>query len=180
MPILEDLVSATSQGGALFGFTLRKIIELFASLACHDHMPVHPDGRSTNKTQRRLLETPYIGCHGLSPTQYSFLVGLYEGSELEGFGVAIDDALPRGAPPADGTPPLVGRYFACDFGPTCCGRSMKVSSIDAVAHTIGKSFAAKHITKRCVGDCKSVFYLNKRTYHEELGEDGLRTHTFYP
>ncbi|CAN0105625.1 unnamed protein product, partial [Ectocarpus fasciculatus] len=178
MPLLEELVSATSQGGRLFGFSLRKIIELFSSLACHDHMRVHPDGRRTNKTQRRLLETSYIGRHGLSSTQYDFLVGLYEGSELEGFGVAIEETLPQSAPPAN-TPSLVGRYFACDFGPTCCGRTMTVGELDAVAHTIGKSFAAKHATKRCVGNCKGVFYLNKRTYHENLGEDGLTTHTFY-
>ncbi|CAN0434575.1 unnamed protein product, partial [Ectocarpus sp. 8 AP-2014] len=179
MPLLEDLVSSTSVGGALFGFSLRKIMELFASLACHDHMRVHPDGRRMNKTQRRLLETPFIGRHGLSSLQYDFLVGLYEGSELEGFGVGIDDTLTVDAT-TDATPSWVGRCFACDFGPTCCGRSMKVSELDADAHTIGKSFAAKHVTKRCVGDCKSVFYLNKRTHHEDLGEDGLTTHTFYP
>ncbi|CAM9361909.1 unnamed protein product, partial [Ectocarpus sp. 8 AP-2014] len=179
MPLLEDLVSCTSVGGALFGFSLRKIMELFASVACHDHMRVHPDGRRTNKTQLRLLETPFISRHGLSPTQYDFLVGLYEGSELEGFGVGIDETLTVDAS-TDATPSLVGGYFACVFCPTCCGPSMKVSELDAVAHMIGKSFAAKHVTKRCVGDCKSVFYLNKRTHHEDLGEDGLATHTFYP
>ncbi|CAN0460417.1 unnamed protein product, partial [Ectocarpus sp. 12 AP-2014] len=172
MPLLEDLVSATSVGGALFEFSLRKIMELFTSLACHDHMRVHPDDRRTNKTQRRLLETPFIGRHGLSSTQYEFLVGLYEGSELEGFGVGIDDTLTVEFA-ADATPSLVGRYFACDFGPTCCGRTMKVSELDVVAHTIGKSFTAKHLTNRCVGDYKIVFYLNKRTHHEDLGEDGL-------
>ncbi|CAM9539935.1 unnamed protein product, partial [Ectocarpus sp. 12 AP-2014] len=175
-PILEELVSATSQGGRLFGFALRKIIELFASLACHDHMRVHPDGRRTNKTQRRLLETASIGRHGLSSAQYDFLVRLYEGSELEGFGFAIEETLSHTAP-TDNTPSLI---FACDFGPTCCARSMTVSELNAVAHTIGKSFAAKHVTTPCVGDCKGVFYLNKRTYHEDLREDGLTTHTFYP
>ncbi|CAM9702054.1 unnamed protein product, partial [Ectocarpus sp. 13 AM-2016] len=164
---------------ALFGFSLRKITELFTSLARHDHMRVHPDGRRTNKTQRRLLETPFIGRHGLSSTQYDFLVGLYERSEPEGFGVGIDETLTVEFI-SDATPSLVGRYFACEFGPTCCGRSMKVGELDAVAHTIGKSFAAKHVTKRCIGDCKSAFCLNKSTHHEDLGEDGLTTHIFYP
>ncbi|CAN0567019.1 unnamed protein product, partial [Ectocarpus sp. 12 AP-2014] len=82
----------------LFGFTLRKIIELFASPACHDHIRVHPDGRRINKPQRRLLETAYTGRHGLSSTQYDFLVGLYEGSELEGFGLAIEETLTQTAP----------------------------------------------------------------------------------
>ncbi|CAN0574873.1 unnamed protein product [Ectocarpus sp. 12 AP-2014] len=110
MPLLEDLVSATtSVGGALFGFSLRKIMELFTSLACHDHMRMHPDGRRTNKTQRRLLETAFIGRHGLSSTQYDFLVGIYEGSELEGFGVRIDENL-RVDDTTDATPSLVGRY----------------------------------------------------------------------
>ncbi|CAN0054055.1 unnamed protein product, partial [Ectocarpus fasciculatus] len=76
MPILEELVSATSQGGQLAGFTLRKIIELVASLARHDHMRIHPDGRRTNKTQRRLLETPFLERHGLTHPQYIFLLEL--------------------------------------------------------------------------------------------------------
>ncbi|CAN0313901.1 unnamed protein product [Ectocarpus sp. 6 AP-2014] len=92
-------------------------MELFASLACHDHMRVHPDDRRTNKTQRRVLETPFIDRHGLSSTQYDFLVGLYEGSELEGFGVGIDETLTVDAT-TDATHSLVGRYFACDFGPS--------------------------------------------------------------
>ena len=181
MPLLEELVSATSQGGQLAGFTLRKIVDLFASLARHANMRMHPDGRRTNKTQCHLLETAFLERHGLSGPQYNFLLELYDGSELEGLGVAPEDAFPQTRPSTgDTAPALVDRYFACDFGPTCCGRSMSIIEVDTVAHTIGRSFAAKHVTKRCVGACKSVFYLNKRTHHEEVGEDGLRTHTFYP
>ncbi|CAN0221668.1 unnamed protein product, partial [Scytosiphon promiscuus] len=180
MTFLEDLVAATSEGGVFAGFPLRRFLCIVASLARHDHMRVHPDGRRTNKTQNRLLETPYRAQHGLSHTQYDFLVAMYEGSELQGFGAALEDCFPEPGHGVAAGPPLVSRYFACDFGPICCGKSMRVDEFDAVAHAIGKSFAAKHVTKRCRGACRSVFYLNKRTHHEELGEDGVLTHTFYP
>lgn len=181
MAILDELAAAIAQGGMFAGYSLRTILDVLASLGRHDRMRAHPDGRITNTTQRRLLETPFRAHHGLSRTQYEYLVDLYEGSDLLGFSAAVGQSL-LGPPPGvvGAETLLVSRYFACDFGPTCCGRSMTVSVIDAVAHTVGQSFAAKHVTKRCVGACKSVWYLNKRVFHEDLGEDRLTTHSFYP
>ena len=180
MALLDDLVAATGHGGVFAGYSLREILDVVASLARHDHMRVHPDGRTTNKTQRRLLQTPFMAHHGLSRTQYDYLLRLYEGSDLRGFGAVVDECLPAPASGVGAQSMLVCRFFATDFGPTCCGRSMRVSEIDAVAHTVGQSFSAKHVVKRCVGSCKSAWYLNKRTYHEELGEDGITVHSFYP
>lgn len=180
MALFDDLVEATGEGGMFAGYSLRRIYCVLASLGRHDHMRIHPDGRDTNKTQRRLLETPFMAHHNLSRTQYDFLLKLYDGSDLQGFGVGVGESWAGPGPCLVGTEPvLVSRYFACDFGPTCCGRSLKVKVIDAVGHTIGHSFAAKHVVKLCMGECKSVWYLNKRTFHEELDGDGLTTHSFY-
>lgn len=180
MALLDDLTAATRDGGIFAGYSLREILRIIASLSQHDVMRLHSDGRTTNKTQRRLLETPFRAHHGLSRKQYRYLVEMYDGSDLQGFGTTVGDCFPAPAQLQGPQPLLVSRYFACDFGPTCCGRTMTVRALDAVAHTVGHSFAAKHVTKRCVGACKSTWYLNKRTFREELGEDGLTTHSFYP
>ncbi|CAM9500069.1 unnamed protein product, partial [Hapterophycus canaliculatus] len=180
MMLLEDIVTTTSQGGVFHGFPLRKLLCLVASLARHEHMRVHRDGRRTNQTQRRLFEQPYLAHHDLSYPQYEFLVAMFEGSELQGFGATLEECFPEPSPSVATEPAFVDRYFACDFGPICCGKYMIVRELEAVAHTISKSFAAKHVTKRCTGAWRSALYLNKRTYHEELGQDGVLTHTFYP
>ena len=82
------------------------------------------------------------------------------------------------APPAPAA--MACKYFACDFGPKCCGVSMRVGKFPCVAHTVGRSFRAVHVKKTCMGACGRVYYLNKKTSSEQLGVHDVRTHTFHP
>lgn len=180
MTLLEDLMSATSQGGVFHGFPLRRLLRLFASLSRHDSMRRYSDGRTCSRAQRRIFEVPFVQHHGLSYTQYECLVGMYERSDLEGIGEGLEGSLPYPEEPVGTETRLADRYFSSEVGPTCCNLTMRVTELEAVAHTIGKSYAAKHVTKRCRGHCGSVYYLNKKTYHEDMGPTEVTTHTFFP
>lgn len=178
MPALDDLVRVTNEGGPFSGYTLRRLLVLIGALSRHDNMRNTADGARTNRTQHNLLERRFREDNDLSASQYRSLVDLYNGSELEGLYAAMLGSLPASSPTAQTA--IVMRHFAPDVGPRCCGRYMTVRELTACAHTLGESFAAKHVTKHCVGHCGSTYYLNKKTRIETLGHGQVTTHTFYP
>ena len=177
MTLLEDLAAVTAADGLFAGFTVRRLCHLLDTLSRHDSMRLHADGRRTNRTQERMLERDFRFTHSLSPLQYKGLLTLYDGNDPQQHWAAMGDSLPELGSEA---PPVVERYFQCEFGPECCGKTMRVGDIQAVAHTVGRSFAAKHIKKQCRGACGCTYYLNKKVYPEQLGNQAVKTHTFYP
>lgn len=179
MTLLEDLLALTANGGAFSGFGMCRIVGLFAALSRYDNMRLHASGQRTNKTQQRFLAEPFLQHHDLSLPQYECLVRLCDqGPELHGLSDAVENSLPLAAPPAPAA--MACKYFACDFGPKCCGVSMRVGKFPCVAHTVGRSFRAVHVKKTCMGACGRVYYLNKKTSSEQLGVHDVRTHTFHP
>lgn len=186
MDLFEECARAQStEGDPLQGFEPTRLLVLFEHLANQLNARFTSFEQPCSLRQTRDFQDGFCAHFGLSALQYQRLLELFESCGRPAVGAAYRDSHPEHV---DGIrPTYCRRYFGVD-AVHCCGKTMRVRYVIATVIEVSESYPAMHIVKECQGDCKSSWYLNKRTYRGEMDDpdggpldaQGLLFHEFYP